>query len=715
MIAPFVDQVNDWFANSRVLAFGTTVLIQITLLLILALALSRLFRRDPAMRYCLLLSALVCVTVIPMLTAGFQRVGFSFLAVTWTAGPTHQPAPIDRDASFDIGVDEEMLIPPKNADGGVDHVTAGAASGETALPLAAAPSLSVVLPWAKSIAFSIWIAGCCIGFFSLARSHLKVCRILRTARPADMARLSRVKREVCRILGVKSLPPLVCSPCVDSPTVAGMLRARIVLPTRLAGILSPRELRDVLLHETAHVLRRDQLVLLLQQIIGVLLWPHPMIHLLNALLARAREEVCDNYVLEVAAPTEYGHTLLRVCELMPAPQTLRGTTGMLGGRWKLEDRIADLLDTRRNSMIHLQATRTLAITLCALSLLVLLAGSQLSWAAGPPDSETSDDARQPDQSASPTASEAEVADAVQGTVKLLKRRTMPDADAEGKESLLDLFAIDVTSGEVVVVAKRPQPELTYCGTPSWSRDGGKILFDATPGKVWSRTRLLVVDLLQMSADPVDLGAGNCPTLSPDGKQIAFLLNAAGGGGGIWIMNSDGTNRRRLGGSGIPKWSPDGKNLLLTSFSTDRDLSLINVETGAIEPIQFAGHRFYSRAGWGGDGDTILSVVGSDRGTEIALVDISTPAAAKIKRVLWSRGDGSSAAPTCPVYSAKAQRCVFTGRGKTGTALYMLDTSEKGTPVRVEPQIEDNFMTSLGMSPDGRYVLFCSDRLVRKTQ
>ena len=57
-----------------------------------------------------------------------------------------------------------------------------------------------------------------------------------------------------------------------------------------------------------------------------------------------------------------------------------------------------------------------------------------------------------------------------------------------------------------------------------------------------------------------------PTWSPDGKQIAFRSTRAGGG--IYVMNSNGRNVRRLTffeEDQHPAWSPDGKKIAFISL------------------------------------------------------------------------------------------------------------------------------------------------------
>jgi Tol biopolymer transport system component len=279
------------------------------------------------------------------------------------------------------------------------------------------------------------------------------------------------------------------------------------------------------------------------------------------------------------------------------------------------------------------------------------------------------------------------------------------------ENSLALYSMNVETGDVVRVTAEPADGLSTLGASEWSPDGKRFVFDATPGTVWNKSRMFSSDFpLKKGKDRfTDLGPGNCPTWSPDGKRLAFLLN---GGAvpeaqpGIWIMNADGSQRRRLGASGRPLWSPDGKQILLVSFSFTPRLSVIEVETGLEQPVEISGKVFASVPAWVGNAETIVSVIHEEEVASIALVDLANPKAARVEKVLWTPKT-LPVQPSRPAYSAKKKRCVFVGSDSRGSALYVQD--KDGAARLLEKDHFDRQLTGVSISPDGKTILFASDR------
>ena len=284
-----------------------------------------------------------------------------------------------------------------------------------------------------------------------------------------------------------------------------------------------------------------------------------------------------------------------------------------------------------------------------------------------------------------------------------------------EDDRLALYLADLETGKISLVTDEPLKGHGYCGSPDWSPDGKQILLDATPGRQWSKTHMLVADFpLAEPQQFTDLGPGNCPAWSPDGKQIVFLLNpgaVAGADSGVYLMDADGKNRRRLGGYGMPEWSPDGKSILTISFSNPVNLALIDAASGNEQVVTLPDHTIHSIPAWAGDAQTLIAVVRGQGPLMIALLDIADPTAAKIKEILWTRGQGTDAEPMHPVIASETKRCAFVGRTPRGSSLFVLDSKRSLTPQPLEKDHFDPRIASLELSPNGKQLLFCAERKV----
>lgn len=110
----------------------------------------------------------------------------------------------------------------------------------------------------------------------------------------------------------RKVPKFRVSDQISGPISVGLLRPHVLLPARLIERIEPDQLRQILIHEAAHILRRDVVIVFLQNITGSLFWLHPLVAVLNRQLAKSREEICDNFMLANVDASTYGKTLLDV-------------------------------------------------------------------------------------------------------------------------------------------------------------------------------------------------------------------------------------------------------------------------------------------------------------------------------------------------------------------------------------------------------------------
>jgi Zn-dependent protease with chaperone function len=97
---------------------------------------------------------------------------------------------------------------------------------------------------------------------------------------------------------------------VNTPLACGVLRPLILLPANALDWDEP-QLQAVLLHESAHVQRRDCLAKYVAQASRALLWWNPLAWMSAARLYHEQELACDDAVLSAGvAPEDYARALL---------------------------------------------------------------------------------------------------------------------------------------------------------------------------------------------------------------------------------------------------------------------------------------------------------------------------------------------------------------------------------------------------------------------
>ncbi|MEM9991807.1 MAG: M56 family metallopeptidase, partial [Bacteroidota bacterium] len=131
--------------------------------------------------------------------------------------------------------------------------------------------------------------------------------------------------------------------------------------------LSVQEVEVILAHELAHIARHDYLFNILQSIVEVLFFFHPVVWWLSANIRKERENCCDDLALHLCNdPLIYAKTLVCVEELQ---QTFRPPLAMtlFGSKKQLLTRVQRILNhpqSKSNTMEKMTATALLLLALC---------------------------------------------------------------------------------------------------------------------------------------------------------------------------------------------------------------------------------------------------------------------------------------------------------------------------------------------------------------
>jgi beta-lactamase regulating signal transducer with metallopeptidase domain len=193
----------------------------------------------------------------------------------------------------------------------------------------------------------VWLGGLLAGLLTLAGGLLGLKRLGRSARPA-CARVEAAAREAAARLGLERRVLLLEADGPIMPMTWGVLRPVVLLPAG-AGSWPAARLEAVLLHELAHVQRRDPLTQLAAELACAIHWFNPAAWLAARRLRIEREHACDDAVLQAGAtPSDYAGQLLDVVRsLRPASMVAVGATAMARSS-QLGGRLLAVLDERRN-------------------------------------------------------------------------------------------------------------------------------------------------------------------------------------------------------------------------------------------------------------------------------------------------------------------------------------------------------------------------------
>ncbi len=99
---------------------------------------------------------------------------------------------------------------------------------------------------------------------------------------------------------------------ISMPFTKGIFQPKIYLPESALS-WQVNELNALILHEYAHIKRKDLFFITLQNVMQLLFFFHPMVWLANRQISRYREKACDDFAIHAlqGKATEYGRLLLK--------------------------------------------------------------------------------------------------------------------------------------------------------------------------------------------------------------------------------------------------------------------------------------------------------------------------------------------------------------------------------------------------------------------
>ncbi|WP_348263389.1 M56 family metallopeptidase [Telmatobacter sp. DSM 110680] len=233
---------------------------------------------------------------------------------------------------------------------GLMHFAAGSepdVAGSVVAGNSVGPFLRLDARWGLVIA-GLWVAASALRAASLVVHSMRLRRLWKTARPADVSSTLTAALKNVRGGGVT----ICTTDILNRPSVIGFLAPRILIPAWLIGRLTPDELEQIVLHEAEHLRRGDDWTNLVQKLWLVAFPLNPAMAWMEHRLCQQREMACDEGVVRITnAPRAYAACLASLAERGLERRTRHAEALSLGAwhrRSELVDRVQGILLKKRN-------------------------------------------------------------------------------------------------------------------------------------------------------------------------------------------------------------------------------------------------------------------------------------------------------------------------------------------------------------------------------
>lgn len=176
-------------------------------------------------------------------------------------------------------------------------------------PALATDDPSRVTPWAEAIAL-VWLSGLVLLAVVGAVRHARLRRSWENAAVRELPPwLVPIIAGAAHRLGLRRPPVVRLLPHLAGPFVVGLVRPRVFLP----AALDPAEAEHVVLHELAHLKRRDLWLAAAALGVQLVYWFHPLVWWARRRLDEVREQCCDRTVARAlgGGAAAYRRTLVR--------------------------------------------------------------------------------------------------------------------------------------------------------------------------------------------------------------------------------------------------------------------------------------------------------------------------------------------------------------------------------------------------------------------
>ncbi len=181
--------------------------------------------------------------------------------------------------------------------------------------------------------FPLFVAIWLLGMFAMMLRFLGGYALVRRYRhhrvKAVMGEWEQKFHDLARRIQVSPNVRLLESALVKVPMAIGYLKPVVLIPLGALNGVPAQQMEAILVHELAHIRRRDYLMNLLQSLLEVIFFYHPVVWWLSKNIRIERENICDDIAITITGNTmEFAKALTNIQEInLGSPALAAGLSG----------------------------------------------------------------------------------------------------------------------------------------------------------------------------------------------------------------------------------------------------------------------------------------------------------------------------------------------------------------------------------------------------
>ena len=344
----------DSFSNHSVVWLGFLIDFAIKGVVIIsagAILTCGLRRASAATRHFVWALSMISLLVIPALSIALPAWQIPFIPQLDFATHSAQPAVSQPASAPSFVIEAPPAIVESNSTvtvmpaDQVDSPPVKAAS-KVGLGIVSDQQRSVPRAWPAwwTLGVLTWLLGAAVVLSRLAIGSARVWLVTRKSEAVGEASWKSLSERLAEGIELTRPAVLLRSRSVRMPLTCGVLRPVVLLPQEAEKWPLARR-QVVLLHELAHVKRRDCLTQMLAHIVCAFYWFNPLIWIAARQLRIEREHACDDQVLDFGTrASDYAGHLLELARTLGGTKCSTFAAVAIAKRSQLEGRLLSILD-----------------------------------------------------------------------------------------------------------------------------------------------------------------------------------------------------------------------------------------------------------------------------------------------------------------------------------------------------------------------------------